>query len=398
MNRTKSTSYIVYIFFLLAVIGSMLSQLPNVLDSGYSKYLQALWILPIIVTFVRLPKTFISRNILVPLFLACLFCVYCGICDTIFKPKYIGNDMTNIILSMAIFVVSYIIWKVYGSAKLLKLFNIVLIICTFVLSSYVYTHFLAESDLMSRIYAFKAKNSLGLILFSAILIIFITAEFNNKALKLFTWFVMAYSTVIIFMLKSRATLVSVFFVILYTIFKIKNKSIRRYMIIGSILFFIYLMADKNFYDIFVNGILLNTNALEEITTEEIDEISSGRIHYISQVLPLIPDNLWFGIGNKYVDCMPIIMIAQYGLVGASFVFALIIFFWKNVYRLNKSNNLFLTAFLLLASFLINSLFEAYPPFGPGAKCFLLWVIVGFSFAEKENKNSIEINENLSNIQ
>ena len=33
--------------------------------------------------------------------------------------------------------------------------------------------------------------------------------------------------------------------------------------------------------------------------------------------------------------------------------------------------------------MLNSLFEAKPPFGPGIKCFLLWLMLGFSLALEE---------------
>ena len=41
----------------------------------------------------------------------------------------------------------------------------------------------------------------------------------------------------------------------------------------------------------------------------------------------------------------------------------------------------MAAYVLYMSFLINALFEAYPPFGPGVKCFILWMVYGFALAE-----------------
>ena len=400
MKSKVSSTKIAFNFFLLAVFGSMLSQLPNMLESGMSRYLQSLWILPILVSLVRIPTTYISKYLLIPLFLTCIFCIYCGICETIFKSNYIGADMINIIMSMTVFFISYIIWKLYGTKKTIMTLNIILLIGAFILSSYVYRHYLANSDIMSQIYAFKAKNSMGQLLFSAILIVFLTSDFRNKTIKVISWIIMAYTMIIIMMLKSRATIVTIFFVILYIIFKIKNNRIRAFTIIGSLFFITLLFFSSHFYDIFVNGIILNTNTIEDLSNiENFNDVSSGRVDRISSVLPLLPDNLWFGIGNKYVDCMPIIMIVQYGLFGSFFVFALIYFFWKRIHVLDKASPLYLSCFLLYATYLINSLFEAQAPFGPGAKCFLLWVIIGFALAEKEMFDKhIDKNENLSNIQ
>ena len=137
MDRTRHISYTVYIFFVLAVIGSMLSQLPNIIESGTNRYLQALWILPIIMTIIRIPTFTISKDILIPIFLTCLFCIFCGICDSILKNKYIGQDMINIFMSMTIFIVSYFSWKLFESKTFMKMLNITLLTGAFILSSYI---------------------------------------------------------------------------------------------------------------------------------------------------------------------------------------------------------------------------------------------------------------------
>lgn len=45
----------------------------------------------------------------------------------------------------------------------------------------------------------------------------------------------------------------------------------------------------------------------------------------------------------------------------------------------------LIVYLLFMVYMINSLFEAYTPFGPGMKCFELWAFFGIALAEQKRK-------------
>ena len=102
---------------------------------------------------------------------------------------------------------------------------------------------------------------------------------------------------------------------------------------------------------------------------------------------MIEEKPFFGNGNYYFDSFPIVTIVQYGIVGALPVFSFIAYliFWS-IKHLNRNDNYELCAFLMLFSYLINCLFEAQPPFGPGAKCFLLWVVWGIMLAKQEKRN------------
>lgn len=93
--------------------------------------------------------------------------------------------------------------------------------------------------------------------------------------------------------------------------------------------------------------------------------------------------------------MPIIMLFQYGIVGGLMIFSFLIYIGYYVTLRIDRNSYNLIAFLLFWSFMLNSLFEAQPPFGPGVKCFLLWVFIGFALAkpvtDAENYNFLSRN-------
>ena len=88
-----------------------------------------------------------------------------------------------------------------------------------------------------------------------------------------------------------------------------------------------------------------------------------------------------GTGKCYIDSFPIQILVKYGIVGLLFMSMFLYKITKIIFNFSRNNMLHLSSYLLLCVFLLNSLFEAYPPFGPGIKCCILWIFVGFSCAE-----------------
>ena len=105
-------------------------------------------------------------------------------------------------------------------------------------------------------------------------------------------------------------------------------------------------------------------------------------------MDIFSNHMILGIGEFYVDNMPLVMLVQYGILGACLVFYYIFVIVKKTISFNSTKINSCTC-ALLGVYLINSLFEAQPPFGPGAKCFLLWVFIGFSYAEHEMSEHYE---------
>ena len=138
------------------------------------------------------------------------------------------------------------------------------------------------------------------------------------------------------------------------------------------------MTSPTLYKTVVEGILFaNRDA------SDLNSLSSGRVELLSSCIQLFLTNPFIGIGNKYFDCFPVIILTQYGMLGASIIFTFIGRVIKDCFCvLDKSNKLDLCAFLLMVTYLLDSLFEAQPPFGPGVKCFPLWMIWGIMLSNK----------------
>lgn len=366
----------IQILFYMAVICSMLSQLPFILQSGIDSYLKMSWLFPLCYLLLLHCKTFTNNLLIVYYFFLLLFFLYCFVCEGISGEKYIGADLYNICISCIIMSVSFIFWYYYGSDNCIMTISFITLICAFILSLWVYAEYLMNANLLSRTYAFQAKNSMGQILLSSSVIALLYLS-KLKSIRITSLVTISIIIIIMFMMKSRATIMGFLFVLCYFIFKYNDIKIRVMTLVGTIMLIGFILINNNVYNNVVNGILLGAR-----NANNLNDLSSGRLVRLLNNLPLLQNNLLLGIGIKYIDCFPFAMILQYGIVGASIIFGFIIKLSNYILlKIDTNNKIHLATFLLFVTYMINSLFEAQTPFGPGAKCFLLWMMLGFSLAE-----------------
>lgn len=364
---------IIRIVFLLTIFASLMSQLPIVLDKDYDGYLKAMWLIPFVFlgffkfkTYTEKPLWFMYVGTLCMLF-------YCAACEAFTGQNYMNIDLYNMSLSLMIGITSYSLFRNYYSKTLLFSISIISMIGSLILCLYLYELYFIDYDIMDRMYAFKAKNAMGQILFNCSIAIALYSNAKNIFVKSLQYFSIAIILVMLCMLKSRATLIGVFFTIAYMIVQSRSKVVRWATVFVVSLSLTYIFMNDYYYDMIFNGILFAGRDVSDI-----NELSSERVYTIEQALEKIPQNLWIGIGDKYIDCMPVAMILQFGLLGAAIVFAYIGVTLSKVLSLDRDNKIHLVTYLLMMAMMLNSLFEAQPPFGPGVKCFMLWMALGFS--------------------
>lgn len=381
------------ILFLLAVLSSMLSQLPSMLESGMDTYLKLTWLLPGAWGILKYPNCIFTNKLIPFLIFLGVFSMYCLLMESISGKMYTQGDLYNIAVAFVITVVSYTFWKIKGSEKVLIIISIGIFIVTIYLGFAIYYNFLVGYDITSRIYAYQSKNSMAQILLAGMMVGLFCAMPRYKK-YMYLWIGGAlFLTVVIFLLKSRATLIGLFFVCAYMMIKYPNKKIRRIALAVGILIVIYFCYNQSlFYSIVDNFIYAGRDA------NDIDDVTSGRLTIAAGKLSNMEGNIIFGVGHNYLDCMPIAIFIQYGIVG--WLIYLLFFIWmsKVVIINNKDDGMLgLSTFLLFSIYMINSLFEAYPPFGPGAKCFILWMFFGFYIAlSDKKKNTLKMLNNQSN--
>ncbi len=370
------------LLFLLTVFGSLVTQIPGFIERGWDMPLKMLWLVAFGCMLFRDTMSVTDLRIRFLYILLLPFLFYCAFMDASTANTYLNVDVSNMLISVMVCLTSYVFFKTYGDERLLSQLSILLLTGALLLGFIVYMLFFRGQDLMGRTYAFLAKNSMGQILLCCAIIggiFFRPVSTTMRWLKYAAILALVY---LILIMRSRATILGLFYVIAYLVFRSPDRRLR-YIVAGLCgLVGLYVALSPSAYEIFVDGILLGGRDIEY----GLDEASSGRVANVREGLDIIAENLWFGVGDRYLDCMPVAMMMQFGLVGASMVFLYIGAIWWKVERLGTQRDIHLCTYLLFYSMMLNSLFEAKPPFGPGIKCFLLWLMFGFSLALVERES------------
>lgn len=368
-------------FIIVAFCCSIVSQLPFVLASGMDGGLKLIWVLLFPILLLKNGHKMFDRNIvnLWVIFGAFnIFIFVCQIMNVGIDYYEFGGDAYNIFISFLILTVSYGLSLNVDIKKYIPIIVFSIVLFSFILSYYIYVDYIAKSNITDIEYAYSAKNSSGQILLGGVLIGTILWMPNKYWLKLPYVAMMLFTILVMFMLKSRATLVGFAFVVLYLIVKSKKKSLKVALVLSVSVLILVIVLNQTAYNVIVNSIIYGGR-----DGYDMDSVSSGRLTFIHYALMKINDSPIIGNGTYYVDCMPINIIVQYGFLGGIFIASMLLMLYRRVKKMLVNGELGIVVYLLFMVYMINSLFEAYTPFGPGMKCFELWAFLGIALAEQK---------------
>lgn len=368
--------------FLLTIFVSLISQMPSLLDSGASNLLKLIWALPFLYLLLVAPQTYLSGK-LFPFYLF-VFTIesYCLICQLLTGNTYFGPDNFNFAISLLVTAISYSFWMHYGGNKILQIICGIMLLGGLMIAIQLYFNYLSQSDITNKTYAYGDKNSAGQILLSCA---YLTFLFFNPQNKVFYWGSRGIAVILIIimiMLRSRATLVSAAIMLGYYILTSNNKKLKWGLIILLVLGCGYIAINSNASEIIVQGILMGGR-----DASDVDSLSSGRILMFSIALQLIPQHPWVGCGKYYVDCLPLNILTEFGIIGLTILLGFLTLLFITLRKEQNSSKIHQGAYVMYLSFLANALFEAQPPFGPGMKCFALWMLVGFALSCHDRKST-----------
>lgn len=359
--------------FSLAIVFSLISQLPMLLDSEISTYMKMFWVIPGIYIIPKNLKLLENKSVTIFLAFLLFFSFYCMLMEIITGSPYVGADLNNILISFLIFLVSICFFANNHSQKVLNVICCILLFVSMIVAYIVSTSASLITSLSELQYAYQNKNSMGQILLSSILFCSFLYRPSLNLTKLYKWGGIAFLIVVMMVLKSRATILGFIFAVLYVVFFQKNKKIKYFLFLLVLLFLLFVMFNSSVYEILIDNILFANQDFNDFNA-----LSSNRADGYPLIFNGFLKSPFWGNGNKYFDCMPLIMLYQYGLFGAGIVFFFLIYLFLVLKKHHSKCSLNNLSYLLLCVFLINSLFEAQAPFGPGIKSFLLWMTVGFS--------------------
>lgn len=245
-------------------------------------------------------------------------------------------------------------------------------ISSLILALYINVNFFVSYDrwVSNNGYLFAQKNSASQILGVAALLSFFICRNSSKISKVtkFALFVLSiYFILIIALSKCRAVLLALCCVAVVNFFiNVKHKIL--YLIACTIIV-VVCVQNSTVSNFIVNS--LNLNSYDG----DINRFSSNRIDLWKKAIEVFSKNVMFGVGNYYVDNSYLSILAESGILG----FIVIESIWLTkvigsigLFKIDRGLGGLLLC--LTVFYLVESLFEAFPPFGPGISIMFFWCV------------------------
>lgn len=370
---------------IFAMFFSAICYSPFFIDHGVNKLSSVVWG---ITAVILLPYGFknllkLSRIILVcwvPLF------AYVLSMSLLTSHKLINDSLTrSILIALLMFCVGAEVVSLKGKDSSLRRNGFASFwIGTLFVCAEIWFRYLRGVSITQGGYAYSGKNAISSsILFSLIISVYYFRDAQNKKpvwLCFLVGLASLFMAYVLLALKCRAVIVAIPFVVACEAINPRNEKKYRWGLLAASLAAVCLvLIVPTTRNILINGILLSNGK------GSLDSISSGRITLIIEAWNVFKLSPIFGIGPYYVDCAPMELLTEYGVLG--FILCLPSYFlilyvlikgrWSKKVEWNY-------LLLLFVVFLLNSLFEAYTPYGPGLRTFVLWMLAGEIAADSKN--------------
>ena len=150
---------------------------------------------------------------------------------------------------------------------------------------------------------------------------------------------------------------------------------------GAIAAAVYFVAHISSFHSFVDDIIYAGR-----DGNDLDSISSGRGTQIEEAWEVFSQNIFLGVGvRKTTDMFYVSALTNYGLLSwPLLIMAIYPIIWS-IYNLKNGDIYDVTFFIIALSIFLISLLEELAPFGPGTRCYILWLMWGILLSNKKRK-------------
>lgn len=356
----------------ISISFSILSQMPLIIKSGLSGVLQLIWGWPLVI-LIHHGRIRFGFKLSTPLIAWLLFLIFILVVGSISLYDYYSlPNIKNMSLAILMLFMGFLSAKEITVNSFSKILSWSCLISGLLLSISIREYAFTTINLNSVAYAYAAKNSASLIIFSCFVIVlhlFLQKNYVLRVVKYISCFIFCF---LILILKSRATILGFAVVCIIAIISQKQKKRINYILSGILIFLLFSFLFPSYLNILIDNILFNNHS-----GTDLDALSSGRLTQYEQFPKLFSENILLGRGRYYIENFFMTSLVEVGIVG--FIPILIFLSWpiylmRNINLENKFDKVIIT---LLIVYYLNSLFEEQAPLGPGAKCFIIWLLIGF---------------------
>lgn len=245
----------------------------------------------------------------------------------------------------------------------------VYVVSSFVFAIYInFTYFSSyQAWLASKQYLFGYKNSAAQIWCTAILVIYYVIL--PVAKKKYLWYASGgYLLILCGLSQCRTAILGLACVLIFNILMYSKHKVKWLLLLffGACVLLLFSESRQ-----FINQVFL----VDKYAGADLNTVSSGRLELYEKALDNFIKSPFFGVGRYYVDCSYIYILTESGIIG----FLLIEYVWikrffTNIKRkkLSYAKPFMLTSFVIF--YLVESMLEGQPPFGPGVSSFMFWML------------------------
>lgn len=371
----------------IACFVTNLSQLPYFVSTGITRYLNTpIWILVLLYLVIKNHGTvIIDRRLQFPIVCLALTVIGSVMWTIATENQYLSSSILSVlIISMLIFFVGTFASEGID-ADGIDFLSVSYIVSALIVSASIYQQYFSSGySLLSRQYAYASKNSISQIIFTAIILMGYQRLPKRWGINILRYGGMLLELYLLALLRSRATILGLIACIVYILFtRSQSRRLKRGVVIATALFVIVLLANASLREIIINGVIFagrNANDMSELT--------SGRTDILSTFPRMMRGNWMTGIGATYFECFPLSVILNFGII---FAIPILIFAYSPLvesFKQRRNGVLREMFFMIAVGYSINSVFEGLAPFGPGVKCYYLWLLFGL-LPVISNKNELE---------
>ncbi|MCH5278295.1 MAG: O-antigen ligase family protein [Christensenellaceae bacterium] len=358
----------------LTIVITVLSQLES-LRQSFRPLMYVMWFFLIGLGLIRNNKGVrITRTTKIFAIFYLLFFVFCLLATLITKRDYLsGSYLGTMIIPLAV----SICMGIYSSdlsyediLSLCKTFVIIALIYGIYVNAQYFPSY--SSWLIQRRYIFASKNSAAQIWSVALFLSFFMPKLTKVKRSCLWYIICVYFVFICALSQGRTALLGITICsVIYVIVSSKHKI--RWSIITCVIVVAALTQPE------IRQFLDQALLITRYSGQGVNAFSSGRVNGYLKAIESILTYPFAGVGSYYIDCSYLMILAETGIIGFAIIETIWIsrvvtnFRWK--VKNNKSNWKKLV-FLITIFYIVESILEGLPPFGPGVSSFMFWILCG----------------------
>ena len=375
------------IFIAVVCFITNISQLPVLVENSLTRAISIpIWILLFAVLALEKRIVF-NRFSMFVVFICWILLSYTLILDTVTDKSYLSIALLYpFYLSFFIFFIGVFLSRLLTYDDFPILINSY-IISALIVAIVIFIQYVIGANIYGRMYIYGSKNSASQILITALVFLLVINRPKSTLFRnLIKYLSALFLTVVLLYLKSRASIIGIPVMAAIILGLGKKQYKLKKVIIGIIVIFGILMLNDSFYNIIINQVIGAGRDWSDL-----NDISSGR-YYELQIFPHLLEGFeLFGIGRYKLESYPFSVILQFGIpMGGLLIITAIWPAWWGFKKLDKSEPVNIAFIIIAILYFINGIFEQLSPFGPGTKCYMLWLMFGILSGNKR-KNAINHN-------